>query len=204
MPRRVKKRAITCFSFAYFFSSFPLFHHLMFHESVFAGDAKVRRKHGRKRDATQLASNGSIPTRAPLSSHAIVHVWYHLSRPRDWMQFGGATVPVSRFVEHVESVPSVENQHMFILGSSSRVVCIFLGQKNFVEVVSATPWSTQDPRQALAHVSRHGSAFVLLCLLSMITACQRHHCGSIVSSCARFMSTCATLRRQDGCHSVHQ
>ena len=33
-------------------------------------------KHGRKRAATQLASNGSTPTRAPLSSHLIVHVWY--------------------------------------------------------------------------------------------------------------------------------
>ena len=33
-------------------------------------------KHGRKRDATQLASNDSIPTRVPLCSHAIVHVWY--------------------------------------------------------------------------------------------------------------------------------
>ena len=47
---------------------------------------------------------------------------------------------------------------------------VSLGKKNFVEVVSATPWSTQDPRRALAHVSRHGSAFVLLCLSSMITA----------------------------------
>ena len=33
-------------------------------------------KHGRKRDATQLASNGSTPTKAPLCPHAIVHVWY--------------------------------------------------------------------------------------------------------------------------------
>ena len=37
---------------------------------------QLRPEHGRKRDATQLASNGSIKTRAPLSSHAIVHVWY--------------------------------------------------------------------------------------------------------------------------------
>ena len=34
-------------------------------------------------------------------------------------------------------------------------------------MVSATPWSTQDPRQALAHVSRHGPAFALHCLLSI-------------------------------------
>ena len=35
---------------------------------------QLRPEHGRKRDATQLALNGSIKTRAPLSSHAIVHV----------------------------------------------------------------------------------------------------------------------------------
>ena len=59
---------------------------------------------------------------------------------------------------------------MFILVSSSRGVCIFLGKKNFVEVVSATPWNTQDKRQALAHVSRHRSAFVFLCLFSTMSA----------------------------------
>ena len=50
-------------------------------DSVFVGQKRVASmqlgpKHGRKRDATQLASNGSIQTRAPLKSHAIVHVWH--------------------------------------------------------------------------------------------------------------------------------
>ena len=69
-----------------------------------------------------------------------------------------------------------------------------------MEVASATPRSTQDPRQALAHFSRHRSAFVLLCLLPMITA-PRHAKNIMLETSFRLApGSCprATIRRQDG------
>ena len=83
---------------------------------------------------------------------------------RDRIQFDGAAVPVSWFVEQEKLVFLWRTGTMMVL----RVVvssCLHLlpTEKMFV-VVSVTPWSTQDPSQALesvsegrtAHVSRNG------------------------------------------------
>ena len=80
----------------------------------------------------------------------------HRQRLRDRIQFDGAAVPVSWFVEQEKWVFLWRTGTMMVL----RVVvssCLHLLPKEKIFVVlSVTPWSTQDPSQALESVSEGG------------------------------------------------